>query len=367
MSKLFEPLTVRGVTLRNRIGVSPMCQYSAQDGHATDWHLVHLGARAVGGVALVIVEATAVTAQGRISPGDAGLWRDDQIPSWRRVADIIRQNGAVPGIQLAHAGRKASTARPWDGSHALKDEEGGWETIAPTPLAFGGKLWRVPREMTLEDIEATQQAFQDAAVRALEAGFGWIELHGAHGYLHNSFLSPLTNQRTDEYGGSLENRMRFTLETAARMRRVMPDDMPLAVRLSATEWVAGGWSLDDSVLLSQRLKDLGVDLIDCSSTVVPETPPEARPSFEQGWQVPLAERIRREADVLTAAVGGIREPHFAERVVAERQADMVLIGRALLDNPYWAYHTAVALEVDVAQVLPTQYNFWMRRYRVSKS
>lgn len=365
MSKLFEPLTVRGVTLRNRIGMSPMCQYSAEDGRATTWHEVHLGTRAAGGAGLIIVEATAVTAQGRISPGDAGLWRDEQIPSWRRVAEVIKQQGAVPAIQLAHAGRKASTARPWEGSHALPDDEGGWDTIAPTAEAFGGKLWRVPHEMSLEEIHNTQKAFQDAAVRALEAGFEWLELHGAHGYLHNSFLSPLSNKRTDAYGGSLENRLRFTVETAVLMRQVMPDSVPLAVRLSATEWHEDGWTLDDSVVLSQRLQAVGVDLIDCSSTVVPDTPPEKRPNFTQGWQVPLAERIKKEVGILTAAVGGIHEPQFAEQVVAEGRADLVLLGRALLDDPYWPYRTAVALHQDLTHVLPTQYSFWLNRYRPS--
>jgi 2,4-dienoyl-CoA reductase-like NADH-dependent reductase (Old Yellow Enzyme family) len=364
MSKLFEPLTVRGVTLRNRIGMSPMCQYSAIDGRATDWHEVHLPTRAAGGAGLIIVEATAVTAQGRISPGDAGLWTDEQIPSWRRVAQLIKQNGAVPAVQLAHAGRKASSARPWDGSGSLVDDDGGWETIAPTAEAFGGKLWRVPREMTIEDIHAVQKAFQDAATRAIEAGFEWLELHGAHGYLHNCFLSPLSNRREDAYGGSLENRMRFTLETAVLMRQVMPDTMPLAVRLSATEWHDDGWTLDDSVILSQHLKQVGVDLIDCSSTVAPGA--QNRPNFDQGWQVPLAKRIKKEADILTAAVGGIHEPAFAESVVAEERADVVLLGRALLNDPYWPYHTAVALGEPLDKVLPTQYSFWMSRYKQAK-
>ena len=359
MTTLFEPLTVRGVTLRNRIGMSPMCQYSADDGRATDWHLIHLGARAAGGAGLIIVEATAVTAAGRISPGDAGLWTDEQIPSWRRVIEIIKQHGAVPAVQLAHAGRKASTARPWDGSSSLADEDGGWETIAPTAVDGSEKLWRIPRAMTLADIEATQHAFCDAAVRALEAGFEWLEIHGAHGYLHNSFLSPLTNQRTDEYGGSLENRMRFTLDTAVQMRRVMPDNVPLTIRLSATEWHDDGWTLDDSVVLSQRLKAVGVDLIDCSSSPMPGG---QRPTFEQGWQVPLAQRIKKEAGILTAAVGGITDPAYAESIVAEGRADLVLLGRALLADPYWPYHTAVALEQDLDEVLPTQYSFWLKRY-----
>ena len=263
---LFSPLTIKSVTLRNRIGVSPMCQYSCEDGRLNDWHLVHLGSRAVGGAGLVMVEATGVEARGRISPGDAGLWNDQQIEPLARVNRFLKQQGAVPGIQLAHAGRKGSAGRPWEeGGRSLSDSEGGWETVAPSPLPFGQELARVPREMTREDILTVQAAFRAATMRALASGCEWLELHAAHGYLLHEFYSPLSNQRRDEYGGSFDNRIRMVLETARTMREVWPDKLPFAVRVSCTDWLPGGWTIDDSVQLAMRLKALGVDLIDCSS------------------------------------------------------------------------------------------------------
>jgi 2,4-dienoyl-CoA reductase-like NADH-dependent reductase (Old Yellow Enzyme family) len=263
---LFAPLTVKSVTLRNRIGVSPMCQYSSEDGFLNDWHLVHLGSRAVGGAGLIIVEATGVEARGRITAGDAGLWSDKHIEPLARINRFLKSQGAVPGIQLAHSGRKGSTARPWEeNGRSLSNAEGGWETVAPSPLAFGGEISRVPREMTIDDIRTVQEAFRSAAVRAKDAGCEWLELHAAHGYLLHEFYSPLSNKRQDSYGGSLENRIRFTLETARAMRAVWPDKFPFAVRLSCTDWMNGGWTIDDSVELSKRLKNEGVDLIDCSS------------------------------------------------------------------------------------------------------
>ncbi len=296
---LFTPLTIKSVTLRNRIGVSPMCEYSSEDGRATDWHLVHLGARAVGGAGLVIAEATAVAPEGRITPGGRGIWNDAQAEAVARINRFVKQHGAVPGIQLAHAGRKASAARPWDGGAHLADEAGGWPTLAPSALAFGGDLGKTPHPMTEADIRRVQQDFVAATKRALARGCEWLELHGAHGYLCHEFLSPLSNQRTDVYGGSFENRSRFLLETVRGMRGAWPDHLPLTVRLSCTDWAAGGWEIDECVELARRLKAEGVDLIDCSSG---GGVPAAEIPIGAGYQVPFAERIRREAGIATAAV-----------------------------------------------------------------
>src|SRR4051812_4491954 len=305
---LFQPLTVKSVTLRNRIGVSPMCQYSSDDGIANDWHLVHLGSRAVGGAALVIAEATAVSPEGRISPGDAGIWAEKHIEPIARINRFIKQQGAVPGIQIAHAGRKASTSRPWEGDHHLSETDGGWDTMAPSANAFGKRLDKVPRAMTEADIAKVQDEFVAAVKRALAAETEWLELHFAHGYLAHEFLSPLSNQRTDRYGGSFENRIRFAVETTHPVRNVWPDKFPLTVRLSCSDWVPGGWDLEQSVELSRRLKAEGVDLIDCSSGgAVPDVKIELGP----GYQVPFAETIRREAGIATAAVGMITEPQQA--------------------------------------------------------
>lgn len=349
MSRLFEPFTLRGVTLRNRIGVSPMCQYSSTQGLASDWHLVHLGSRAVGGAGLVMVEATAVEARGRISPHDMGLWGDEHVEPLARVVRYVEAHGAVAGIQIGHAGRKAGTARPWEGGRPLPDTEGGWQPIAPSPIPFSPGH-RTPTAMTLGDLAELRRAFVAAAKRALAAGFRWLELHGAHGYLLHGFLSPLSNQRADAYGGSFDNRVRFVLETASDVRAAWPDALPLAVRLSCTDWVDGGWALDESVELSRRLKGVGVDLIDCSSG---GSSPQARVPVAPGYQVAFAERVRAGAQLPTAAVGLITEPAQAEAIVASGQADLVLLGRALLREPYWPIRAA--RELHAPPPLPSQY------------
>ncbi len=349
---LFQPLTIKSVTLRNRLGVSPMCQYSSVDGTATDWHLVHLGARAVGGAALVIVEATAVSPEGRITPGDAGLWTDEQIEPLARINRFVKQHGAVPGIQLAHAGRKASAARPWEGGAHLADSEGGWPTIAPSALAFGGDLPKVPRAMTATDIAQVQQHFVAATRRAIAAGYEWLEIHSAHGYLSHEFLSPLSNRRTDGYGGSFENRIRFLLETTRAVRAVWPDSLPLTVRLSCTDWMPGGWDLEQSIELARRLKADGVDVVDCSSGgLVPDAEIPVAPCY----QVPFADRIRREAGIATAAVGFITQPKEADEIVRSEKADLVLLARELLRDPYWPAHAARALGQKDLLPAPSQY------------
>ena len=337
---LFEPLTLKSVTLRNRIGVSPMCQYSSENGLATEWHLVHLGSRAVGGAGLVIAEATAVSPEGRITPGDAGLWMEKQIEPLARINRFIKQHGAIPGIQLAHAGRKASAAPPWEGGAHLADNAGGWQTIAPSALVFGGELTKVPHAMTEADIVSVQNDFVAAARRAVAAGYEWLELHSAHGYLGHEFLSPLTNQRADRYGGSFENRIRFLIETTRAVRAVWPDKLPLTVRLSCTDWVKDGWNLEQSVELSRRLKSEAVDLIDCSSGGLV---PDAKIPVAPCYQVPFAERIRREAGIATAAVGFITRPEEADAVVRSGKADLVLLARELLRDPYWPAHAAQVL------------------------
>lgn len=353
-SHLFSPLTIKGVTLRNRIGVSPMCQYSSTDGLLNDWHLVHLGARATGGAGLVIIEATAVEPRGRITPADAGLWTDAQIPPLARINRFLKQQDAVPGIQLAHAGRKASTTPPWqDGGRSLSDAEGGWESVAPSPLPFGAEISRTPRQMTVADIQTVQQAFREATLRALNAGCEWLELHAAHGYLLHEFCSPLSNHRTDAYGGSFDNRIRMVLETTRTMREVWPDRLPFTVRLSCTDWVAGGWSLEESVELSKRLKTEGVDLIDCSSAF--NTPDYAAIPFGSGFQVPFAERIRREAEIATATVGYITDPAQADAIIRNQRADLVLLARELLRNPDWPLEAAAKLHQQAALRPPLPY------------
>lgn len=352
MSHLFAPLTLKSVTLRNRIGVSPMCQYSATDGAPDDWHFVHLGSRAVGGAGLVIVEATAVSPAGRISPGDLGIWSDGHTGAFARIARFVKQQGAVPGIQLAHAGRKASAAAPWEGGGHLAGAAGGWPTVAPSAIAFGGSLDQVPHALTVAEIRNVQADFAAAARRALAAGFELLELHGAHGYLAHQFLSPISNQRTDSYGGSFENRIRFLVETTRAVRAVWPDTLPLGVRLSCTEWVDGGWSIDDSVALSRVLKNEGVDLIDCSSG---GGVPKATIPLGPGYQVPFAERIRREVDIATAAVGLITEPKQADDIIRAGRADLVLLARESLRDPYWPAHAARALGQAAAVPAPSQY------------
>jgi len=347
---LFTPFTVRSVTLRNRIGVSPMCQYSATDGVAADWHFVHLGSRAVGGAGLVIVEATAVAPEGRITPGCLGLWGDHQVEPLARIAAFLKAHGAVAAIQIGHAGRKASADLPWCGGGHLSEAQGGWPTLAPSAIPFGADLPKVPRAMTETDIQHVRDNFVAAARRALAAGFNWLELHAAHGYLFSEFLSPLTNHRTDQYGGSFENRARLLLETTRDVRRVWPDSLPLAVRISAIDWKTGGWDIEQSIALAKLLKAEGVDLMDCSSGGVV---PDATIKVEPGYQVPFAEQIRRGAGIATAAVGFITEPKQADDIVRGGKADLVLLARQLLVDPYWPAHAAKALGHQLTP--PNQY------------
>lgn len=350
-AQLFEPLTLRSVTFRNRIGVSPMCQYSCIDGIVGDWHLVHLGSRSVGGAGLVMAEATAVSAEGRISPGDTGIWNDAQKEAWRKVAGFIAEHGAVPGIQLAHAGWKGSTAAPWKGGKAVSAADGGWQPIGVGGIPFTDG-YPTPIAMSESDIDAACEAWHTAAVRAVEAGFQVIEIHAAHGYLFNSFLSPLTNLRTDRYGGSFENRARFLLRVTNDLRATIPAEMPLFVRLSCVDWVDGGWALEDSIRLAIQLKELGVDLVDCSSGAVS---PTAKIPVGPGYQTEFAAAIRAQAKIPTAAVGMITEAHQAETILRSGQADMVFLAREMLRDPYWPGRAAKALGVKTEGLLPVQY------------
>jgi 2,4-dienoyl-CoA reductase-like NADH-dependent reductase (Old Yellow Enzyme family) len=349
MASLFDPLTLRSVTLRNRIGMSPMCQYSAVDGAVTGWHLPHLASRAVGGVGLVIVEATAVERRGRISPDDLGIWSDAHVDGLRALATAIREAGAVPAIQLAHAGRKASTRAPFKQSGPLAPTDGGWPVVGPSALAFG-QGYPVPHELSVAEIAAIQRAFVDAAARARDAGFDVIELHGAHGYLASSFGSPLANRRTDSYGGDFGGRTRFVMETVQALRGVWPDDKPLLVRLSCTDWMEGGWTPADTVRLAPQLAAAGADMIDCSSG---GNHPDQKPQLGPGYQVPFAHAVRRETGVPVAAVGLITDARQAADLVADGRADLVLLGRELLRDPYWPLHAARTL--DVAGPVPPQY------------
>ena len=347
---LFTPLTIHSVTLKNRIVISPMCQYSSDDGFANDWHLVHLGQRAVGGAALVFTEATAVTPEGRISPQDLGIWKDDHVEYMSRIAHFLTKNGAVGGVQLAHAGRKASTAAPWFGGHYITEAEGGWRPIyAPSPIPFSEKAV-VPQELDKPGIVRICKAFADAARRVLDAGFQVIELHGAHGYLINEFLSSLSNKRTDEYGGSLENRTRFLREVTAEVRRVWPEGLPVFLRISATDWTEGGWTVEDSVAIARMMKPLGVDLVDCSSG---GNAPGDRIPVGSGYQVPFSNRVRHDGDVLTGTVGMITAPAQADQIIRNGEADIVLLARESLRDPYWPLHAARTLGVDVPW--PNQY------------
>ena len=350
MADLFSSLLIRGVTLKNRIAVSPMCEYSCTDGFADEWHLVHLGSRAVGGAGLVLTEACAVSAAGRISPADLGLYDDAQIDALARIVRFGSRHGAVMGIQLAHAGRKASTAAPWLGGGPVGVAEGGWRPIvAPSPIAFSATSI-VPEALDAAGITGIVAAFVAAARRSEAAGFACIELHAAHGYLMHQFLSPLSNQRTDRYGGSFENRIRLTLEIVDGVRAIWPERFPLFVRISATDWTDGGWTIDESVELSRILGSRGVDLIDVSSG---GSVPGARIPVGPGYQVPFAERIRREADIATGAVGMITDAHQAQEIVAAGSADIVLLAREMLRDPYWPLHAAQTLRVDVPW--PEQY------------
>ena len=349
MSRLFSPFTLRSTTFKNRVFVSPMCQYSSRDGLPTDWHLVHLGSRAVGGAALVTVEATAVSPEGRISPDDSGLWSERHAEAFRPVTSFIKAQGAVPAVQLAHAGRKASTAVPWEGGLEVPPARGGWTTLAPSAVRFA-EGYPLPKEMTEEDIAGAVRRFAAAAAFAASAGFEAVELHFAHGYLVHEFLSPLSNRRTDRWGGSLENRMRLALEIASAARAAWPADKPLFARVSSTDWAEGGWDLPQTVELARRLKAAGVDLIDCSSGGLVSN---ARVPVGPGYQVPFAEAVRRDADIATAAVGLITEPRQAEEIVASGRADAVFLARQLLRDPYWPLHAARELGDDVPW--PKQY------------
>jgi len=349
---LFQSYTVRGVTLRNRLVVSPMCQYAceARDGLATPWHLVHLGARASGGAGLVLAEATAVTADGRISPEDLGLWSDAHAEALAPVVAFVKSQGAAMGVQLAHAGRKASTRRPWEGRGAADDARGGWTPIAPSPLAF--PTYRPPLAMDEANIRRVVDAFGAAAARAHRIGIDVIELHGAHGYLVHQFLSPISNERTDQYGGSFEHRARFALEVVDSVRANWPADKPLFVRVSTTDWVPGGWDVEDTVRLARLYKEHGVDLVDCSGG---GSSPDQQVPLGPGYMVPFAERVRREAAVPTAAVGLITTAQQAEAVLQAGQADLVFMGRELLRNPYFPLQAAKALGAPDAIAWPDQY------------
>ena len=353
---LLSPLTIRGVTLRNRIVMSPMCQYVARDGFADDWHLVHLGSRAAGGVALVIVEATAVTVDGRITPGDLGIWSDEHVAPLARIARFVHSQGAVAGIQLAHAGRKASCDVPWKGGGGLRSPEaGGWPVVGPSAVAFDeGKP--VPTALDEAGIDGVVAAFEAATRRALAAGFRLIEIHAAHGYLLHEFLSPLSNRRTDGYGGSLENRMRLPLRVAGAVRKLVPADLPVFVRISATDWAEGGWDVEQSVVLAGRLRELGIDLIDVSSGGLV---PKARIPVGKGYQVPLARKIRDEAGLMTAAVGLITEARHANEIVTGGDADLVLLARELLREPYWALKAQQELGAEASW--PISYGYAVKR------
>ncbi len=347
--QLFTPLKLRDITFRNRIVVSPMCQYSAEEGFANDWHLVHLGSRAIGGAGCVIVEATAVTAQGRISPDDMGIWSNQHIEPLARIARFCKQHGSVAAIQLAHAGRKASTAAPWLGGQPLTDPEDAWQTVAPSAIPFD-ENFPAPSQLSVAEIHEIVRAFATAAQRSLDAGFQVVELHGAHGYLLHEFLSPLSNQRTDKYGGSFENRTRFAVELTKAVREVWPARLPLFLRISATDWAEGGWDLEQSIELTKLLAPLGIDLVDCSSGgMVPHVPIPVGP----GYQVAFAREVRRATGVPTGAVGMITEPKQAEEIVASGSADLVIMAREFLREPYWPLKAAEALGAEIA--VPPQY------------
>ncbi len=350
---LFSPLELRGVTLRNRIAMSPMCQYSSEDGFANDWHLAHHAARAVGGAGLLIAEATGVEPEGRITPNCLGIWKDEHVPALRRVTDFVRERSAVPGIQLAHAGVKASRYRP---IHPTPNafvplDQGGWMPVGPTAKRYG-KDGPVPHALTIDEIRVITGSFAAAAQRSIAAGFEVVELHFAHGYLGHSFLSPLMNERADEYGGSFDNRARFLLETARAVRRALPEDVPLFVRLSCTDWVEGGWTIDDSVKVSRLLAQEGVDLIDCSTGGATR---RAEIPVGPDYQVPFAERIRREAKIPTGAVGLITDPAQADAILAEGRADLILMGRQLLREPYWTHRAWRELKSSTPAPIAREY------------
>jgi 2,4-dienoyl-CoA reductase-like NADH-dependent reductase (Old Yellow Enzyme family) len=349
MSRLFAPLNIKDITFRNRIAISPMCQYSAENGFATDWHLVHYGSRAVGGAALIIQEATGVSPEGRISSGDLGIYKEEHIEKLRQITSFIHQHGAVAGIQLAHAGRKAGCAKPWDGGKQLKENEGGWTTVSASALAFNPED-NSPVALDTDGINKVITDFKIAAQRSLLAGYKLIEIHAAHGYLLHQFLSPLSNHRTDNYGGSFENRIRLLLEIVKAVQTEWPENLPLFVRISATDWAEGGWNVDEAVQLSSILKQNGADLIDCSSGGLV---PYQKITLGPGYQVSFAEKIKKETGILTGAVGLITETQQAEEILEKEQADLIIIARASLRDPYFAFNAAKILGDDIEW--PVQY------------
>ena len=362
MSALFQPYTLKGITLRNRIAVPPMCQYMAVDGQVNDWHLSHYAGMARGGAGLVIVEATAVAPEGRITPGCTGIWNDDLAQAFVPVVKAIKAAGSVPGIQIAHAGRKASANRPWEGDdHIVEGDARGWQTIAPSAVAFGGGLPKVPRAMDLDDIARVRQNFVDAAVRAREVGFEWLELHFAHGYLAQSFFSAHSNQRDDIYGGSVENRSRFLLETLKAVREVWPEHLPLTIRFGVLEFDGRDeQTLLESIALVRQFKDAGMDMLSVSMGF---TIPDVSIPWGPAFMGPIAERVRREAGVPVSSAWGFGTPAIAERVVKEEQLDVVMVGKAHLANPHWAYFAAKELGVERASwTLPAPYAHWLERY-----
>jgi 2,4-dienoyl-CoA reductase-like NADH-dependent reductase (Old Yellow Enzyme family) len=363
MTALFTPFTLKSVTLRNRIAVPPMCQYSAVDGVTNDWHRAHYASIARGGAGLVIVEATAVTPEGRITPGCTGLWNDEQVAGMAAIADAIKAAGAVAGIQIGHAGRKASANRPWDGNaHIPNDAPDGWQTIAPSALAFGGDLPKVPQEMTLDDIARVRQGFVDAARRALAAGFEWLELHFAHGYLAQSFLSPHSNRRIDAYGGDLDGRGRFLLETLAAVREVWPQHLPLTARMGVIEYDGSDEeTLAESIELTRRMREAGLDMLNVS---VNFTVPDVKIPWGPGFLAPVAKRVRNEAGLPVASSWYIGDPQVANQAVLDEQMDLVMIGREHLADPHYAFRAAKELGVENPfAILPPQYGWWLERYR----
>ena len=360
MPSLFDTFKLKDVTLKNRIAVSPMCQYSADDGVINDWHLVHLGSHVIGGAGLVIGEATAVSPEGRITPGDTGIWNDAQAEKWQSIVAFAKAHGAVPGLQIAHAGRKAAANRPWEGDDHMKaDDPRAWQPIGPSPLAFGGNLPRVPTEMTKADIVRVRNDFVAAAKRALDVGFEWLELHFAHGYLAQSFFSPLANQRTDEYGGSFENRIRFLTETFAAVREVWPARLPLTMRLGISDFIPGSQTVEESIDLVKRFKALGLDLIDVSLGF--NTPDMSGVPWGPAFMAPFAERFRREAEIATAVGWFVTTGAQADAIVQSGQADVVMLAHGMLDDPNWPYHAAKQLGVENAKwKMPAPYAHWIR-------
>jgi 2,4-dienoyl-CoA reductase-like NADH-dependent reductase (Old Yellow Enzyme family) len=360
MPTLFDKFTLKDITLKNRIVVSPMCQYSADDGRINDWHLVHLGSHAIGGAGLIIGEATAVSPEGRITPGDSGIWNDAQADLWRPVIGFLKKHGAVPGLQIAHAGRKAAANRPWEGDDHMKpDDPRSWQPIGPSAIAFGGNLPRVPHAMTKDEIVRVRGDFAAAAKRALAVGFEWLEVHFAHGYLGQSFFSPIANKRTDEYGGSFENRIRFLTETFAAVREVWPERLPLTIRLGISDFNSESQPIEESIELIKRFKAQGLGLIDVS--VGFNTPDVSGIPWGPGFMVPFAERIKREVEIPTAVGWFITEPAQADKIVRENRADLVMLAHSMLIDPNWPFHAATALDIPNAKwTLPAQYAHWIR-------